>query len=300
VQVHGGDYATYCAAVTLVKGFDLGLDAALPLLKEWNARCSPPWEEGELRIKLDSATRSTRPSGYLLQQRARPANRQPEPVQTAAARRTLWPRFRKPDSGEFKTIAALRGVSEEAAFLLMNHQYLWCCTWKSMACFVISRGHFAQVRRMDGEPVPLGDETTVKAQNLPGSEGRFLNPGGLGNPDVPVLLTEGAVSLLESAEVVLRADAFANKLHSVALCAAVSAGSRFTAGGLSRLAGRRVRILAYADEAGVKGASAWAASLRDAGCRVDCLRMPGGFKDLGDALRAIPQGDPFWLRLVTF
>lgn len=55
VEGKHGDDATYRAACVLVR--DLGLNAAdaLRLMLEWNARCSPPWTEGELMKKIRGA-----------------------------------------------------------------------------------------------------------------------------------------------------------------------------------------------------------------------------------------------------
>lgn len=191
-------------------------------------------------------------------------------------------------------------MSVESAALIAGHRHLWRCRWRGEECLAIRKGTFAQVRRMDGQPFTRQDGNTVKALNLAGSEGAFLNPGGMGAPEVPVILTEGAISILEAAEAILRADSTAGPLHSVAVLAAVSASSRFTAGHLAKLAGRRVRIIPDNDPAGQEAAANWTATLRTAGCTVDAIRLPAGSKDLGDALRAIPATDSFWQQLLTF
>ena len=105
--------------------------------------------------------------------------------------------------------------------------------------------------------------------------------------------------MLEAAEVMCRADDIAGWLHGVAVLAAASAQSRFTAEELAKLAGRRVRIIPDADPAGLDAAANWTATLRTAGCTVDCIRLPDGSKDLGDALRNIPVTDSFWHQLLT-
>lgn len=62
-----GDTATFRACCRLVRGFALDDDNALFVLSEWNARCEPPWTEGELRRKLEAARRYGRePIGGLL------------------------------------------------------------------------------------------------------------------------------------------------------------------------------------------------------------------------------------------
>lgn len=64
-----GDLHTFCVCCRLVRGFALDDDEALTLLREWNARCRPPWTEGELVDKISRARRYGRePIGGLLRQ----------------------------------------------------------------------------------------------------------------------------------------------------------------------------------------------------------------------------------------
>ncbi len=64
----GGHNATFRAAAVLTHGFALDGDTALALLREWNANCQPPWRDGELAHKINSAANATHrhPLGYLL------------------------------------------------------------------------------------------------------------------------------------------------------------------------------------------------------------------------------------------
>ena len=55
VAGQGGHPATYRAASILANGFDLPWSDAWSLLQEFNARCSPPWEEKDLCHKLNDA-----------------------------------------------------------------------------------------------------------------------------------------------------------------------------------------------------------------------------------------------------
>jgi hypothetical protein len=66
----GGHNATFAVACALVKGFDLSVDLARPLLAEYNGRCQPPWSERELEHKLRQAetTADTEARGYLIGQ----------------------------------------------------------------------------------------------------------------------------------------------------------------------------------------------------------------------------------------
>lgn len=64
----GGHNATFHVACVLVHGFGLSVAEALPLIREYNQRCRPPWSERELLHKLQSAERTThaQPRGHLL------------------------------------------------------------------------------------------------------------------------------------------------------------------------------------------------------------------------------------------
>lgn len=65
-----GHNAAYRAAMAMVEGFGLSQDKAYNLLAgEWNGRCVPPWNERELRHKVESAAKNAgteKPIGHLL------------------------------------------------------------------------------------------------------------------------------------------------------------------------------------------------------------------------------------------
>lgn len=65
VSGEGGHNKTYAVACVLVKGFELSTAQALDILKDYNARCDPPWTEHELQHKIDDASRASGASGYL-------------------------------------------------------------------------------------------------------------------------------------------------------------------------------------------------------------------------------------------
>jgi P4 family phage/plasmid primase-like protien len=64
-----GHDQTFDAACALVKGFDLTIDEARPILQGWNTQCSPPWADHELEHKLIDADKKlddpAKPRGYL-------------------------------------------------------------------------------------------------------------------------------------------------------------------------------------------------------------------------------------------
>ncbi len=66
----GGHAKTFAAAFALVKGFGLSVDEARPFLREFNARCVPPWNEKDLEHKLQSADatpdKENRARGWLV------------------------------------------------------------------------------------------------------------------------------------------------------------------------------------------------------------------------------------------
>lgn len=55
VSGQNGHGATFKVALVLLWGFELDLPSALELMREYNAQCSPPWTEKELKHKLVSA-----------------------------------------------------------------------------------------------------------------------------------------------------------------------------------------------------------------------------------------------------
>jgi hypothetical protein len=62
-----GDVHTFRVCCRLARGFALEDEEALEVLREWNARCQPPWTERELRDKLWRARRYGRePIAVLL------------------------------------------------------------------------------------------------------------------------------------------------------------------------------------------------------------------------------------------
>ena len=63
----GHDF-TFHVAATIWNGFALSVCDTLDVLREWNARCSPPWSESELVHKVNSVANAQHrdPRGFLL------------------------------------------------------------------------------------------------------------------------------------------------------------------------------------------------------------------------------------------
>jgi replicative DNA helicase len=90
-----GHVRTYHVACVLVKGFELSSDQAMSILKEFNARCDPPWSDYELQHKLDDAQKASGQSGYLRNAKperwesvAVPEYREPKPKQVEKPERS--------------------------------------------------------------------------------------------------------------------------------------------------------------------------------------------------------------------
>jgi len=65
---HHGDVLTFRICCRLVRGFALSDAEALEVVRDWNARCVPPWTDRELVNKLKSARKYGRePVGGLLE-----------------------------------------------------------------------------------------------------------------------------------------------------------------------------------------------------------------------------------------
>lgn len=54
VEGHGGDHHTF-RTVCRIRDFGVPEERAAEALEEWNARCEPPWEPGELALKIANA-----------------------------------------------------------------------------------------------------------------------------------------------------------------------------------------------------------------------------------------------------
>ena len=63
-----GDDHTYKMCCAVASDHDLNEDDTFAVLKEWNARCAPPWTEDDLRQKIQNAVRyATGPRGTKLE-----------------------------------------------------------------------------------------------------------------------------------------------------------------------------------------------------------------------------------------
>lgn len=67
VSGQAGHKQAFRTACVLMKDFALSLEDALPVFREWNQTCEPPWSDREILHKLEDAAKSPGPFGKLLQ-----------------------------------------------------------------------------------------------------------------------------------------------------------------------------------------------------------------------------------------
>jgi hypothetical protein len=303
----GGHRATYKAAVGLMKGFGLPDDQALEVLREWNqTNARPPWTEADLRHKLRDASKVAGPLGYLLKD-----GRSTLPATSTyfgteqdrkTGQRTQWPRFRPLSAESLEAISALRPLPLSALHCVNAAGFLGGAMIDGHRAFIIREADFAQARRFDGHPFTLRDGTSIKAKNLPGSEGKFIGAGWLGGPGTtgpagPVMLVEGCIGLLEATAAALAVDA---DTRGWTVLAATSASARMDAPWLERMRGRRVRIVPDNDAAGLEACAKWTVALRTIDAVVDAEMPPDGLKDLGPVAADPGRFTSYLNQLFTF
>lgn len=193
--------------------------------------------------------------------------------------------------GQLETLAALRGLSVDGCLLCAERGLLRFCIWRGQPCWVVtdSLRINAQVRRMSGQ---RWSEIDAKAWTFRGSRAAW--PLGIGESRLyrVVLLVEGGPDLL-AAHHFIHAHLRQGDAAAVALLGASHAIPNDV---LPEFKGKRVRICAHADTAGINAAERWRAQLRGLAQKVDVAdfsplwKADGGeVKDLNDAAHIHPN-----------
>ncbi|MDA0814009.1 MAG: hypothetical protein O3C21_16665 [Verrucomicrobia bacterium] len=256
----GHDQA-FKAACALIKNFggDLSEEQLLEVFREWNATCSPPWNERELIHKLHDAVRQVTPE-------------KPQQKVAAVTKRQSWPDMRPGTEGELQRLSELRGFTRAGLDKASALGFLTFGRWCDRAAWFVTdpAADACQARRLDGQPWP--EIRGCKSWTITRREGaarRALGLSDLGDK-LPVLIEGGpdfiaAFCLMEMEG----ADDFA----PLAVLGAAIWLDEFT---VDALAGRPVVIFTDRDEAGRKGFRKWGGQLWKAGCRqvVDGWKMP--------------------------
>ena len=131
----GGHSQTFSLAVALAHGFNLSEQETNALMAAYNLKCSPPWNERELKHKVKDAynTPHSKPRGWLLDDNANLEPRKRITEQTVT------------QSGKFKVnLANARSVPEAERFT--TEQLLRNCFKKSSAL----RTRLDKMRMVDG------------------------------------------------------------------------------------------------------------------------------------------------------
>lgn len=254
ISGQGGHRRTFGVACGLARR-GLDFSEALDWLRAYNQRCQPPWNERDLRHKLEDAYRKAHAAAPR-ETRAVPGKQRPD----------LHPGTER----QLRNLATLRGLPLEAVHTARVMGVLRFGPWKGREAWFIRSldGARVQARRMDGKP--WEELHGAKAWTLPGSKGgliggEWIRPGG----QARFLLVEGGPDYLAACDLWWRSE-----LTGDGICiplALLGASQSLPDSALAKLRGREVRIAAHGDEAGENAARRWAAQLDAAGARVSAL-----------------------------
>lgn len=219
----------------------------------------------------------------------------------AEAKRATWPPLEEPRlDGRpdeeiayhlVERVATLRGLAVDGCRLAALRGLLRFCAWKGRLCWAVtdSLRINAQARRIDGRP---WTEIHAKAWTLPGSRAAWPLGTYESRPFPVLLLVEGGPDLLAGHHFIVAQG----RQSDVAVVGMLGASNRIPDDALPAFRGKRVRIFAHADAAGIKGAETWRSQLRSFGATVDVadftqLRMTDGrtIGDLNDAVHVRPE-----------
>ena len=188
-----------------------------------------------------------------------------------AAQRAKWPAFDVPTHAEIAAIGELRGLCPEGISLAAEAGLLFTCESREGRAWVVtdSRRINAQARRLDGQCwAAQGD---AKSWTLPGSVGSW--PIGLREARCypAIALVEGAPDLLTGFHLAW----CAGQENSVVPVAMLGASMAILTPALPLFAGKRVRIFAHRDQAGLKAEARWWRQLTQASIEVDRFNFTG-------------------------
>lgn len=296
IQGQDGNGTSARLAKAVVLGFDLDPHTALSAFRAWNSACQPPWSDKELLRLLEAADKWPGERGNLLAKDGQeaftpPPPKEPAPPPTPVLK--LPPNregFRTPTLAELRAIFFHRELGTLAGLAWAAQRgVLVVGQWRDWPCYGVTdaSGRVLEVRRVDNEPFPeMGPLPQRKSHSLKGSEKSW--PVGLPEAvDCPaVALVEGVPDFLVAHSVVLFEQAAASKARfngdalpdladalgpvQCAPVAMLSASPAIGADALPFFKGKRVRIFAHAEAAGLAGAEKWRRQLLEAGV-AECI-----------------------------
>ena len=181
------------------------------------------------------------------------------------------PPSREGTTKEFRTLAALRGLSPEGVeqagkrglcrYSILRGTPVWIVTDSTRTN--------AQARRLDGQPWP--HLNGAKAWTLPGARAGWPLGASAIESFPAVVLTEGGPDLLAACHFIY----CEGREESVAPVAMLGASMRLPEDALPLFAGKRVRLYPHMDPAGQEAAARWNAQLTIAGANVDLFHFDG-------------------------
>lgn len=147
VSGSNGHKATFVVAVALIKGFKLTVAEALPIMRDFNARCEPPWRDDELEYKLNSADKSPdkEPRGNLLDG----DEDKPRPSSAPTTSEDETPRYVPPPKAEFDRAALEKFAGEYAAVVDLK----WLANRSEIDPAMVDSGRFLRTIFGRGEKV---------------------------------------------------------------------------------------------------------------------------------------------------
>lgn len=236
---------------------------------------------GDERVELSPATG------------ARVHHAEPPPVadewgdsEEKRTKRKAWPQFLCGADSALAALASLRALNVVTLRDAQAIGWLRFCEFAHCKAWVLRSqcGRIAQIRKLDGKQWRRG-EHEFKSWSLPGSCAAV--PIGLESvTDAThiVGIAEGAPDFLALYQLLCE-----QSREDCGLVGFLGASVRIAAPVVERLRGRRVRILAHADDAGRHAAAEWSMQLTDAGCECDAFDFAAfGVKDCNDFV-ALPQ-----------
>jgi len=296
IQGQDGNSTTARLAKAVVLGFDLDPHTALSAFRQWNATCQPPWDEKELLRLLEAAAKWPGERGNLLAKAGQepftpPPAPAPKPVAPLVKHPPKLDGFRMPTLADLRAILFHRELGTLAGLTWAAQRgVLVVGQWRDWQCYGVTdaSGRVLEVRRLDNEPFPaMGPLPVRKSHSLKGSEKSW--PVGLPEAvDYPaVAIVEGVPDFLVAHEIILWEQGGASKARFVgdqwpdindalaqiqcAPVAMLSASPAIGPDALPFFKGKRVRIFAHAEKAGLKGAEKWRQQLLPVAAHVDLV-----------------------------
>ena len=218
-----------------------------------------------------------------------PLERRPDAAKKAGLK---LPPLRPGTADELHELADRRGFKVEALRLAESRRFLhFCNLWGHAAwCITDARRALFEYRRLDGKKWPAYGRLQERKAHCTGT-GKAWPLGVLESEPFPkIAMVEGAPDFLAAIHFLI----VESKDKAVAPVAVLGAANHALAPeALAKFAGKSVCLFPHVDEAGQKGARAWAVALRDAGAaRITAFDLSGLVlmdgtegKDLADVCR---------------